>query len=128
MLDPDTATSPADETPLATANEGSRTINSVDATSGQPIVDRVMSRKHELEALLAKLPEHELRARGDIELALNTINSLLTGDLTHVPAMVVADMSRWLELNKHLAESAVGQIDPVTSPIAADDPDMPPRD
>ena len=87
-------------------NEPVRHINSVDATSGQPIVARVMARKTELEALLDKLPEGDLATQGDIYLALATINDLLTGDLENVPAVVVADMSRWLELNKHLAERA----------------------
>jgi hypothetical protein len=95
-------------------------VNSVDATVGQPIVARVMARKHELEALVSRLPDDALRARADIDLALNTINELLTGDLAQVPAVVVADMSRWLETNKHLAESAVEPvIDAITAPVNA---------
>jgi hypothetical protein len=95
-------------------------VNSVDATMGQPIVARVLARKHELEALQERLPDDALRARGDIDLALNTINELLTGDLARVPPVVVADMSRWLETNKHLAESAVEPIiDAVTAPVNA---------
>jgi hypothetical protein len=81
-------------------------VNSVDATVGQPIVVRVLTRKHELEAALDALPGDEIRARGDIELALSTIEELLTGDLHHVPPTVVAEMNRWLERNKHLAERA----------------------
>jgi hypothetical protein len=83
-----------------------RTVNSVDATVGQPIVIRVMARKTELEALLAALPAEDINTRGDIGLALSTINELLTGDLASVPAVVAADMNRWLERNKHLAERA----------------------
>ena len=83
-----------------------RRVNSVDATTGQPIVARVTARKQELEALLAALPADRLRARNDVVVALATINDLLTGDLEHVPAVVAADMSRWLEHNKHLAEPA----------------------
>jgi hypothetical protein len=101
-------------------------VNSVDATMGQPIVARVMARKLELETILAAMPESNLLARSNIELALGTINVLLTGDLTKVPAVVVADMSKWLEHNKHLAESAVDPsiapvavIDAVTAPVAA---------
>jgi hypothetical protein len=81
-----------------------RHINSVDATAGQPIVARVKARKAELEALRDGLPEDDRATRGDISLALATINDLLTGDLEHVPSVVVADMNRWLEQNKHLAE------------------------
>jgi len=79
-------------------------VNSVDATTGQPIVARVNARKAELEASLAALPDTELDGRRDIDLALATINSLLTGDLENVPPVVAADMNRWLERNKHLAE------------------------
>jgi hypothetical protein len=83
-----------------------RHINSSDATTGQPIVARVLARKAELEALLDQLPEGDLGTQGDIYLALSTINDLLTGDLEHVPPVVVANMNRWLERNKHLAERA----------------------
>jgi hypothetical protein len=82
-------------------------INSVDATIGQPLVARVMARKHELEAALAALPEDDKRARFDLDLALSAVEELLTGDLHHVSQVVAADMNRWLENNKHLAESAV---------------------
>ena len=80
-----------------------RHINGVDATSGQPIVERVMAHKLALETALATLPNDNRQSRGDIELALATINELLTGDLENVPRVVVADMSRWLEHSKHLA-------------------------
>jgi hypothetical protein len=90
----------------ATDEPPARTVNSVDATMGQPIVARVMARKAELEALLAGLPADDINTRGDIGLALSTISELLTGDIAHVPAVVAADMNRWLERNKHLAERA----------------------
>jgi hypothetical protein len=97
----------ADEpTAAATEELTPRMVNSVDATVGQPIVVRVMTRKGELEALLAGLPDEDINTRGDIGLALSTINGLLTGDVAHVPAVVAADMNRWLERNKHLAERA----------------------
>ena len=102
------SSTPADDTALETdrdANdEAPRHINSVDATSGQPIVARVMARKSELEALLDGLPEDDLATQGDIYHALATIHDLMTGDLENVPAVVAVDMNRWLERNKHLAE------------------------
>jgi hypothetical protein len=82
-------------------------VNSVDATVGQPIVDRVMARKYELEAVLASLDVQDARERGDLELALSTIGELLTGDLEHVPSVVTRNMNRWLEATKHLGETAV---------------------
>jgi hypothetical protein len=97
----DTATNGAE------TNGAAHHVNSSDATMGQPIAARVMTRKHELEAALAALPAEDLRARGDLELALSTIGELLTGDLTNVPAVVAFEMNRWLENNKHLAESAI---------------------
>jgi hypothetical protein len=111
------------QTPTITLADGpdggaTRYVNSSDATMGQPIVARVMARKHELEAALEAVPAEDLRARGDIELALTSIGELLTGDLTNVPQVVTADMSRWLENNKHLAERAVvGAVDPVVDPV-----------
>jgi len=84
------------------SNAAQRHVYRVDATVGQPIVARVMTREHQLEAILAALPANDLRERADVNLALGTIGELLTGDLTAVPPIVVADMSRWLEHNKHL--------------------------
>ena len=83
-----------------------RPVNSVDATAHQPIVDRVTARKEELERLLEAVPADD-PSHNDITLALSTIDPLLTGDLAHVPAVVAADMNRWLERNKHVGESAV---------------------
>jgi hypothetical protein len=80
-------------------------VNSVDATIGQPIVDRVLTRQAELEAALAAWPEADLRGRSDLELALTTIGELLTGDLERVPHVVVSSMNQWLERTKHLAET-----------------------
>jgi len=82
-------------------------VNSSDATVGQPLVRRVQQRVAELEALQWNLAEDDLQTRGAIDLALATIGPLLTGDLEHIPAVVNADLSRWLERNKHVAESAI---------------------
>lgn len=93
-------------------------VNSVDATAGQPIVTRVLTRKRELEAARARLPADDVRTRLDLDLALSTVSELLTGNLNNVPAAVAADMNRWLEHNKHLAESAVSPVvDPPSGPV-----------
>jgi hypothetical protein len=55
-----------------------------DATPGEPLAVRALQRKAELEEALAKLPDTDLRARNDIELALASVGALLTGDLEHV--------------------------------------------
>jgi hypothetical protein len=82
-----------------------KTANSSDASTGQTMVARVLARKAELEQLLASAGENT-RTQNDISTALNTVNAMLSGDLENVPHVVVADMNRWLENNKHLAESA----------------------
>ncbi|MDQ3334465.1 MAG: hypothetical protein M4D80_04845 [Myxococcota bacterium] len=110
--EPDTTepdTTKPDTTEPDTTEPAERQINSVDATAHQPIVARVMARKSELEALLAAIPESDLKERGDIDLALSTITELMTGDLEHVPAVVAVDMNRWLERNKHLGERVKAQ-------------------
>ena len=102
----DTTETQDSQAPEHDETETVRHVNPVDATVGQPMLARVTTRKQELEAALEALPAEDVRARSDIELALTTINELLTGDLEHIPAVVVADMNRWLERNKHLAEQA----------------------
>ncbi|MEO8702423.1 MAG: hypothetical protein ABI867_20435 [Kofleriaceae bacterium] len=79
--------------------------NSTDATRGEPLALRAQKRKAELEAALDNLPADD-RSRGDVELALATVASLLTGDLEHLSAATAADLNRWLESSKHLAEVA----------------------
>ena len=97
----------SDETTAAAIeSDAPRHVNSSDATTGQPIVARVMARRSELEALLAALPEGDLHGQSEIYQALATINELLTGDLTNVPPVVAVDKNRWLERHKHLAERA----------------------
>ena len=78
--------------------------NSTDATRGEPIALRAQKRKAELEAALAVLPTTDLRARNDIEIALASVGELLTGDTEHVSHVTAAELSRWIENTKHLAE------------------------
>jgi len=80
--------------------------NSTDATRGEPLAERAQQRRAELATALEKIPPEQIRARNDIELALATVDGLLTGDASHLTDATAADISRWLELNKHLAEQA----------------------
>ncbi|MBA3821327.1 MAG: hypothetical protein H0X17_20760 [Deltaproteobacteria bacterium] len=118
MMDPSAATQPDSEQPMVAIEEAPqapRHVNTVDATIGQPLIARVVARKQELEVLLGGLPEDERRERADIEHALGTLESLMTGDLAHVPAVVAVDLNTWLERHKHLAESALDTVvDPST--------------
>ncbi|HTJ44628.1 MAG TPA: hypothetical protein VL463_21130 [Kofleriaceae bacterium] len=77
-------------------------INSTDATQGQGLRARVEIRKHELQAEMDKLPPGAPRL--DLERAIGTLDGLLTGDLDNIPPVVAAQLSQWLEANKHLAE------------------------
>jgi hypothetical protein len=78
--------------------------NSTDATRGEPLAVRALKRKQELEAALKDLPATEARARGDIELAITSIQSCLTGDQEHLTSTTAATLNRVLEGTKHLAE------------------------
>jgi hypothetical protein len=82
-----------------------RIENSTDATRGEPLAMRAQKRRAELEAALAKLSADD-RSRGDIELAVASIDALLTGDVNNLGDATAADLSRLLEGSKHLAESA----------------------
>ena len=78
--------------------------NSTDATRGEPLATRARTRRAELAAALEALPADRARARGDIELALSTVDSLLTGDPTHPSDATAGDLNTLLEGTKHLAE------------------------
>lgn len=80
-----------------------KNTNTTEAMRGQSLRARVEARKLELEAALAELGPED-RARGDIETALNEISGLLTGDLDHIPRVVAAELSTWLEANRHVNE------------------------
>ncbi|MGE0400417.1 MAG: hypothetical protein AB7T06_27125 [Kofleriaceae bacterium] len=78
--------------------------NTTDATRGQPLADRVLQRKSELEDALADCGPHDVLLRTAIETALATVYQLMTGDLAHPSDVIARDLNRWLERNKHLAQ------------------------
>jgi hypothetical protein len=80
--------------------------NTTDATRGEPIAERARTRKAELEKALALLPATRQRARADIDLALAEVNQWLAGGVEHLSHVTAAELSRWLEATKHLAEVA----------------------
>jgi len=82
--------------------------NTTDATRGASLRVRVESRRQELEQALTKLGLDD-RARVDIEQALNEITGLLTGNLDQIPRVVAAELSTWLEANKHINERHPGK-------------------
>jgi hypothetical protein len=76
--------------------------NSTDATRGQPLAMRVLTRKNELEDALADCSPHEATTRATIETALATVYQLMTGDLAHPPQVVAHALNEWLERNKYI--------------------------
>ena len=78
--------------------------NSTDATRGEPLAMRAHKRKLELERALEKHPAEDVRARNDINVAVASIDALLTGDVDHLSDTTAAELSRLLESSKHLAE------------------------
>lgn len=77
--------------------------NTTDATMGQSLRVRVETRKAEMIAAIAA-PATDARTRADLQSALGRVEGLLTGDLDKIPHVVAADLSTWLEANKHLDE------------------------
>jgi cell division septum initiation protein DivIVA len=78
--------------------------NSTDATRGEPLAMRAQKRKLELERALERHPAEDVRTRNDIDVAVASINALLTGDVDHLSDATAAELSRLLESSKHLAE------------------------
>ena len=91
--------------PIEPATVPMHVENSTDATRGEPLAVRAQKRRAELAQALEKLPSDETRKRSDIEIALGAVDELLTGDVEHLSNVTAADLSRWLESSKHLAET-----------------------
>lgn len=73
------------------------------AKSGQGLRARCAARRDELEQALAQLgPDGSPGTRRDLELALNGLDGLLTGNLDVIPPTLAAQLSRWLESSKYL--------------------------
>jgi hypothetical protein len=88
---------------------GARPENSTDATQGEALAVRARARKAELEALLAKVPAPDDEVRADVERALSSVKTLLTGDTAHLSPTTAAELNRWLEGAKHLGEQTTSK-------------------
>lgn len=89
--------------------------NTTDATTGQSLRARVAARRAELEAAIAR-PTTDERTRSDLQHALEQVAGLLTGNLDEIPKVVAAELSTWLEANKHLDEHHPLVAPPVVAP------------
>jgi hypothetical protein len=94
------AASTEDATP--TERSTSSSTNSVEEMRGQPLAVRVEARVAELEQALAGLAPEETIMRREIEQSLAAVASMTTGDISHPPDAVAAQLSDWLERNRHL--------------------------
>lgn len=94
------------ETTEPAAGKGTSTSNSIEEMRGQPLAARVKARVAELEQALADLEPDETVMRREIEQTLATVESLSTGDISHPPDAVAAQLSEWLERNRHLGLKA----------------------
>jgi len=101
-----TTTAPAEPTESTEPAAGKGTSNSTEEMRGQPLAARVKARVAELEQALADLEPDETVMRREIEQALATVASLSTGDIGHPPDAVAAQLSDWLERNRHLGLKA----------------------
>jgi hypothetical protein len=79
-----------------------RLENTVDATRGLPLADRVLARKNELEDALADLGPYDSVERDAIEEALHALYFLMPGDIAHPSPHVGRALSEWLERNKYV--------------------------
>lgn len=77
------------------------------------LIAQVNTRRDELQLALTQIGKDDATTRAAIETALGSLVPMLTGDLEHVPDMVSRDLTRWLELNRHLG---VSQETPVVIP------------
>ncbi len=91
--------------------------NSTDATQHEPLAVRARTRRAELAAILATLPVDEKTTRGDIELALASVDALLTGDTAKLSDSTASDINKWLEGSKHLGEKPT-MLTQHTGPVA----------
>ncbi len=69
------------------------------------LVERVQARRDELKLNLGE-SDVTPSTRNDIEAALAAVSTMLTGDLANLPNTVKGDLSRWLEIHRHLGLKA----------------------
>jgi hypothetical protein len=78
------------------------------------------TRQRELKEALARLAaDGSPRTRHDIEVALDALDGLLTGNLDQIPPVVSAQLSKWIASSKYLGAKE-------TRELAASPPDATP--
>jgi hypothetical protein len=81
------------------------------ATTHPSLLERCEARRQELTEALDQLDDDGApQTRRDIAAAVDAIDGLLTGDLDHIPHVVAAQMSRWLEASRHLGAKETREL------------------
>jgi hypothetical protein len=88
------------------ASTKSKNAKAHESQHGNPLAERVLARKSELEAVLAGMDDTETVERSAIESAIATADALLTGDIEHPADVVAHDLANWLERNKNIGLTA----------------------
>ena len=91
---------------VATTPAAPKVANTTEATTGEPLAMRAKARRAELQAAHDKLPASDKRGRDALAVAIAAVDGMLTGDTAHLTDATAADLNRWLEGSKHLAEPA----------------------
>jgi hypothetical protein len=69
------------------------------------------TRQSQMKEALARLaPDGSPQTRQDIELALDALDGLLTGNLDAIPPIVAAQLSRWITSSKYLGAKETREL------------------
>jgi hypothetical protein len=69
------------------------------------------TRQGELRDALGRLaPDGSPQTRHDIEVALEALDGLLTGNLDQIPAVVAAQLSKWITSSKYLGAKETREL------------------
>ena len=69
------------------------------------------TRRHELKAALERLDaDGSPQTRHDIEVALDSLDGLLTGNLDQIPPVVALQLSKWIATSKYLGAKEAREI------------------
>jgi hypothetical protein len=74
-----------------------------DSDTDLPLATRARNRRARLVAALKKLSADRTTERSDLQIAIDTIDNLLTGDSQELPDNIAHDVVTWLAETQYLA-------------------------
>ena len=74
-----------------------------DSDTDLPLATRARNRRARLVAALKKLSADRTTERSDLQIAINTIDNLITGDSQELPDNIAHDVVGWLAETQYLA-------------------------